>query len=877
MVSIAKFDGLTKEQAQFWRKHPSVLLWMQPQTGLIHRIRHALATHQLHPARTVVLLPYAHLLPLATRFWKQAEVDGFTPRFETTQNWSNQTGSFIPTATDVSFDAALDTLNARDMLRRAGLDAQKDEWAEMLVTLVQQLGSIAAAIPPAQRPQWQMEAQNAVHLGMDSTIMQLEKQLASIAVVWAAQSTYASDMVFAPETLHQWDGMIAVRGLTPDPFWKGLQAVWGDRLVLLDMVDRLDGVDAAYHLSPEIAWHVCWDAEDEAQRTTACALRHIAENRLPVALISSDRALTRRVRSMLEGVNVQIRDETGWKLSTSHAGAQLMALLKAAQWNASSDAVLAWLKSAPAFAAVVNGLESALRKDQINAWRNADQGKTVRESATASEAHTQAQAILSTLQGKRPLLEWLEQLQQALRACGLWESMAADSVGLDVLAVLRLVAANHEQKVLAWDSWIDTALWKTQAMDQTSFIRWVNQSLEGANFRPTYPEREQVVILPMSQMLGRPFAAVVLAGCDEVRLPSVPEPVGSWTTKQRAALELPSREVEQQSHTAAWMLALQTPFADVLWRASDDSGETLLPSPLVQRVQRIQQVRSTTDPRSTRILESQPIQEPKPLGNALPVHSLSASSYGDLRACPYRFFALRQLGLRSADEIDTEVSQRDFGLWLHKVLERFHNAQQRHFLTDVNARRERINTISDSVTEDMHLTEGEFLPFAASWPTVREGYLVWLQEHEATGAAFVRAESAHSICIGSDTDPIVLNGRIDRTDVTAQGVPLVMDYKTESIVKTKERIKEPLEDTQMAFYAALLPDDVVEAAYIHIGENETQTHAQPAILTVREALLTGIQTDMQAIAQGQPLPALGDGVVCDYCQVRGLCRRDFWR
>ena len=47
---------------------------------------------------------------------------------------------------------------------------------------------------------------------------------------------------------------------------------------------------------------------------------------------------------------------------------------------------------------------------------------------------------------------------------------------------------------------------------------------------------------------------------------------------------------------------------------------------------------------------------------------LSASSYEDLRRCPYRFFALRMLGLKEADEIEAEVDKRDFGTWLHGVL-----------------------------------------------------------------------------------------------------------------------------------------------------------------------------------------------------------------
>jgi ATP-dependent helicase/nuclease subunit B len=33
---------------------------------------------------------------------------------------------------------------------------------------------------------------------------------------------------------------------------------------------------------------------------------------------------------------------------------------------------------------------------------------------------------------------------------------------------------------------------------------------------------------------------------------------------------------------------------------------------------------------------------------------------------------------------------------------------------------------------------------------------------------------------------------------------------------------------------------------------------------------------MDRIAQGAPLPALGEGMACEYCAARGLCRKDFW-
>ena len=37
-----------------------------------------------------------------------------------------------------------------------------------------------------------------------------------------------------------------------------------------------------------------------------------------------------------------------------------------------------------------------------------------------------------------------------------------------------------------------------------------------------------------------------------------------------------------------------------------------------------------------------------------------------------------------------------------------------------------------------------------------------------------------------------------------------------------------------------------------------------------------ILSDMARIAEGAPLPALGEGKACEYCAARGLCRKDFW-
>ena len=80
---------------------------------------------------------------------------------------------------------------------------------------------------------------------------------------------------------------------------------------------------------PAPAFFICDGFEDEAAAAAAQVLVHVERGETPVALIAQDRVLVRRVRALLERDAVVLRDETGWKLATTRAGAAVMAPLLA--------------------------------------------------------------------------------------------------------------------------------------------------------------------------------------------------------------------------------------------------------------------------------------------------------------------------------------------------------------------------------------------------------------------------------------------------------------------------------------------------------------------------------------------------------------------
>ena len=840
MTAIAENDGATTTSG--------VLNAWQ---GLLARIDAELRQLAAHPARSVVLLPYAQLMPLAARLWAAQFPDAFAPRFETTRNWATRAGWFTPGPHDLSFDHGRDLLTAAALLEGAGLAAQRALLAGPLVEQATQLGQIAASLPPALRPDWAEQARGALPPVGDGPLA-LEAAVGRIAIAWAGGSDYATDVLFAPRVADALDALLIVPGLLPDPLTETLAEHYFEKAVLLQPES-----DAALG---HIALHTCADAEDEAERAAACVLRQIEVGRVPVALIAGDRLLTRRINALLIERGAQLRDETGWKLSTTHAAAQLMAALHACAPRASTDEVLDWLKLAPAFdARQQRALERRLRRDAVRGWPQA-------ALLTGDQPLTQhIESLRAPMIAARPLADWLPALRTLLQGCGLWPLLAADVAGNAVIDALGL----SDEALADWRDWPAAQ----RRMGLAEFTRWVGEALEAASFRPPHPAAAQVVVLPLTQLLGRPFAALVLPGADEQRLPAAPEPPGPWSAAQRQALHLPTREDLRDAQAAAWALALRVPQVDVLWRHTDDSGEPLLPSPLVQSLQLQELAALGAEGREARFIQIRPTERPQPRGDALPTQPLSASGYEMLRACPYRFFALRQLGLAEEGELDVDIDKRDWGNWLHDTLRGFHEALR--VAPDAD-RLTLIDAAAEAATEALGpgLEPGEFMPFAVAWPTLRDAYLQWLAKHEAGGAQFKLAEES----IDTQRGPLRLKGQIDRIDEVTDGATLLIDYKTEPLARTRDRIKAGNEDTQLPFYALLSGADAPRAAYLNLAEREVPSlHELPELPMLAAQLYEGMAYDLARIAAGEPLPALGEGSVCGWCDARGLCRKDFWK
>jgi ATP-dependent helicase/nuclease subunit B len=819
----------------------------------------------VNPRDAIVLLPYAGLLPPAREAF--ARQGGWQPRVETTRTLALSLAP--PTATapgQIDSDPITDRLSAGALLRgqAAGAAWAKRDARAFDAAVVALVDTAHALLRGAheRRPEARGDFWRACReaLAPVSGPGSSERWLARIALEWAAANDAPAQDALWQQRPAAW---IGVQAGGHDALAAALLAAAGERgrPVLWFDADPPAAApfDGAAHMPPPRRW-LCDGLEGEAQAAALAVLEALDRGQAPVALIAQDRVVVRRIRALLDRAQVPLRDETGWTLSTTRAAARLMAMLRAADPAAGRDTLLDALKAERGDEAALLALEAS--------WRKASE-----PAAAAQDLWQRARATFQVLRhgGRRPLVDWLAALAAAAPA--LLRSLAEDAAGAPLLAALHLDGRSPDS---AWHAAAAGTL-----VDLAGFTDWIDATFEATNFVPPGDATAPVVITPLASALLRPFAAVVLPGCDNQRLGAASMAPGLLSGTVPGALGLPDARQQRERERMAFAQILRAPHLTLLRRRNDE-GELLAPSLLVdhawQARRRLAQPApdETPAPLPQQAVALTPSTRPAPTASqALPAR-LSASSVEALRACPYRFFAQTLLGLKESAELDADLEKRDYGTWLHGVLLRFHATRPDADAAATDAAR--LLAAADAEQASLGLDAAQLLPFRAAFESFAANYLAWLHERDAAGWRYEAGELA----LQRD-DPLLagvrLDGRIDRVDVHAgSGTRQVIDYKTGNVRALKDKVAEPLEDTQLAFYAALLGNDhPVHAIYLALDERRApQPIEHPDVAASAERLVVGLAHDLARLRAGAGMPALGEGTVCEHCDARGLCRRDHW-
>lgn len=853
----------------------------------------------LSPRDCVVLLPFSQHLPLARRAWMAQ--GGWPPRLETTHTLGLSLGpEILPRAGEISFDLATDQLSATDLLQgqtwAAAWRRRDARGFQLAVTRLVETAHIwaraAAQRTPDARPAFWDQARRLLAFGGPGEV---ERALARVALEWAAASATSpvTDALFSMQPA----GLVVVQAGGADPLCTALVEALerkGCQTLLLDTDLALDQAFESHAPLGILELALCDDFEDEAQRTAATVLAHVNRGQVPVALIAQDRMLLRRVRALLERTGVALADETGWTLSTLPAATQVMALLRAAQPSAGVDAWLDWLKSdfAQVLAGTDLGVQQLEAKCRSRAWSRVDAVQPGKLDAQAAALWQRVHELLEPLQisGRRNLGDWLICLRDTLMRMQAWEALRSAAAGPQVIESLSL----HQP---AWPGSAQHAVQQGSHLSLAEFIAWVDQCLESQQFVPQGGAQvPQVHITPLARAILRPFGAIVLPGADAQTLGTVGGVASLVGEAISETLNLPTLARKRDAQVSAFAQLLRAPALTLLRRRSD-GAEPLAASPLLERLQQALQsaghapLQTWRDPRVPIAIEVLPTPRAAALAQGRLPPALSATAVDSLRSCPYQFFSRVMLGLRESNELEAEVEKRDYGTWLHGVLFDFHRWRGEQPGAD---EAELMQRAAQAQMQALGLDAAAFLPFSCTFQRFVPRYLEWMRAHEAQGAMWAEGELDREVrpaaWQGSLLSDVTLRGRLDRIDLLsgAGGLELLLvDYKTGGVKALKDKVADPLEDTQLAVYAALMDaqplpgvdaDRPVRAIYLALDDArriEQIEHDDP--LGSAQALLDGLGHDLLAMHGGQVLPALGEGQVCEHCEMRGLCRRDDWR
>jgi ATP-dependent helicase/nuclease subunit B len=606
--------------------------------------------------------------------------------------------------------------------------------------------------------------------------------------------------------------------------------------------------------------------EAEARAVATWVAGQLNAGRRDLALIALDRETARRVRALLERMDVLVADETGWTLSTTAAAAVIDRWLECMASDFPHVELLDLLKSP-----FVLG-EPAARQDQVLAFELALRRHGVSQGMADIRRLAQREfgalpawlaALFDARQGfeqrRAPLAVWLARLIDSLDKLDALAPLQADAAGASVLETLDTL-----RRDLAEDG---------EKYGFGEWRRWLNLALESESFIDA-SVASPIVLTSLPAARGRLFDAVAVIGADARHLPARPAP-GLFSQATRAQLGLSTARDEAEAATADLMqLLIQGP-ALISWQAWNND-EPNPASPLVLRLQALHRAAWGTDlPEQT--IGAPPTQasplpgacvQPAPTVTAaqLPRH-YSPTAYQTLLDCPYRFFARSVLGIRELDEADEALDKSDYGNALHRILKVFHDSNPP---LERDAALAQLNALS--AAEFAALPAYTAAAWASQWDSIQPAYIdAWLA-HAAAGWRYESGETDFSMPHTVEgLGEITLHGRVDRVDAKGDA-RYVIDYKTSAAQGLKKKLKAPDEAVQLPFYAWLCE---AAAAYLPINETpvaalELDGETDVAAISLRLPAL------LEAIAAGAPLPASGVDAACQHCEARGLCRKGMW-
>jgi ATP-dependent helicase/nuclease subunit B len=631
--------------------------------------------------------------------------------------------------------------------------------------------------------------------------------------------------------------------------------------------------------------------EETAWAGVQAILQWRARGLSDIGVLALDRKAVRRMRALLQRAGERFSDRSGWALDTTVAASAVAGLNQLLCQPITTQTILEWVHS-PFVAAGLQstcGFDAQRRQALDDALREAGRVTEISLGVLAQQNLLSLPADVLDIarrRGRRPLSRWVDQLLQAAEALGLDTSLAKDPAGEAVLSMLQILQQQSIGDSLA----ISATLWNAVLAEELNRSRFVE---------PT--DQAQVRVVSASSLLWQRPQALLVVGADAKRLPQREMP-RFFEPAQLAEMGLALDPIQEESEgftafTALWRSDLPI----TMIATSDEPDSAVQFSPWIE-LQTSMPPKKAAEVISPLMLDcsllpalAEDFQAETQLrwNLGLP-DAISVSEAQRLVDCPYQYALASLMALSQCDDLQETLQSSDLGSLLHHVLK----AARAGFDSEAQC----VDWLHQQIDQSLEQPWRWGGPGAAlKLPLPKP---IWAQLRAEAFAIvpnlsrwLVNQPVADS---GSDPSSVIqtelplrakvpdlgmtLKGRLDRLDVQ-RGV--VMDFKTSDPKILRKRLSPKGNELQLQLYAWLLQaqqssQTVSAARFVSIRrEAVTEVDLTPSdaisIAQLGAQAVGAIRSELEGIAGGEPVQARGvhaDTQVCDYCAVRGVCRRD---
>jgi len=302
-----------------------------------------------------------------------------------------------------------------------------------------------------------------------------------------------------------------------------------------------------------------------------------------------------------------------------------------------------------------------------------------------------------------------------------------------------------------------------------------------------------------------------------------------------------------------------------------------------------------------------------------PSYHFSAHQLNSMGSCPFQYFAGQVLGLSPREEVAEEADDRERGLAAHAILARFFRegedeaglGTRRITAANLSRAKELLGQVTSryfherrrlGLVGDIGLWEIERRVMGRHLESLLEFEAETHEEDSRGGGSFAPTHLEYvfggtgdkPLELGTDDQPILVDGRVDRVDLSAGEEPSrrfrVWDYKTGRSSHPRNAIKgtdfqlpiyvlaaqqnlfgEECECESCGFYVVQRP--ISQKARALAGPGRRGTALEDVLASTRDWLPKLVEQ----IRSGRFPVAPREAGVCQYCDYRGICRVNRFR